>query len=105
MQKDAEGKVSYVDFSNDFKALYETKTGKGGGLIGTKYFQNANEIISHIAQLIVKKGLSKTLGSYLAGYDLNGTGKIERDAFYRVLESMSLGLGEGDIQTLLKTYD
>jgi hypothetical protein len=41
----------------------------------------------------------------LAGYDIKGNGKIERDSFYRVLDSMKLGLGEGDIQELIKVYD
>lgn len=45
------------------------------------------------------------MANFLTGYDMDGNGKIERDAFYRVIESLKLGLGEGDIQTLLKTYD
>lgn len=47
----------------------------------------------------------KYFGNLLSGYDVNGNGKVERDAFYRVIDSMKLGIGEGDIQELLKSYD
>lgn len=93
------GRVSYKDFINEFE-----KDSKKDGNMGRKFFQSIIDMLSHIGQLIVKRGI-KNLGNLLAGYDLDGNGKIERNSFYRVIESMKFGLGEGDIQELLKHYD
>ena len=54
--------------------------------------------------IIMRRNL-KNFGSLLAGHDVNGTGKISRDDFYRTIDSLKSGLGEGDIQELIKTYD
>lgn len=48
---------------------------------------------------------NKSFGSLLAGFDMNSSGKITRDSFYRSLDSMKFGLGEGDINDLIKAYD
>mmetsp|Transcript_30799 Transcript_30799/g.30302 ORF Transcript_30799/g.30302 Transcript_30799/m.30302 type:complete len:280 (+) Transcript_30799:310-1149(+) len=102
--KDADNRVSYVHFCNEFKRLYETKSDRGG-LQGIKYFDTPQEALQHMAEQVSMKGLSKVFGEYLAGCDLHDSGKIERSAFYRVIQSMGFGLGEGDIQALIRVYD
>jgi hypothetical protein len=46
----------------------------------------------------------KNFGSILADQDLEDTKRVERDAFYRTIDSLQFALGEGDILELVKTY-
>lgn len=46
----------------------------------------------------------KNFGTLLADQDLKGNNTIEEASFFRTLDSLQFGLGEGDIQLLLKEY-
>lgn len=46
----------------------------------------------------------RNFGQLLADQDVGGKLEIPAESFYRVIDSLQFGLGEGDIQELIKDY-
>lgn len=70
---------------------------------GRRLYTNVTDILKRIAFVISGRGL-RNFGTLLADQDLEGKNEVMRDAFYRTLDSLQFGLGEGDILELIKTY-
>ena len=90
---DDSGKFSHKEFMDDFNIMDKAQA---AGAKGRKFFMAAEDILKRLAGVIEQRGL-KTFGGLLADQDLQGKNTIEKDAFYRTIDSLQFGLGEGDI--------
>jgi len=98
---DENGKYSMKEFIHEFSTSQNIDTKESRR--GRRLYTNVTEILKRIAFVISGRGL-KNFGTLLADQDLEGKFVIQRDSFYRTLESLQLGLGEGDLLELIKTY-
>jgi len=98
---DDKGKYSYLEFINEFKANHDDDPTKARR--GRRLYQSRDDVLKRIAYVIEHRGL-KNFGSLLADQDIEGRHLVERDAFYRTIDSLQFALGEGDIQELIRGY-
>lgn len=101
LSEDENGKFSMKEFIKEFKESQQIESQNPRR--GRRLYTNVNDILKRIAFVISGRGL-KNFGSLLADQDLEGKLSIERDAFYRTVDSLQFGLGEGDILELIKNY-
>ncbi len=101
LSEDENGKFSMKEFIQEFKVSQQIENQNPRR--GRRLYTNVNDIIKRIAFVISGRGL-KNFGSLLADQDLDGKQAIPRDSFYRTIDSLQFGLGEGDILELIKTY-
>ncbi len=89
------------EFIKQFHVLYNVDPKQARR--GRRLYTNLAEILKRISFVISGRGL-KNFGTLLADHDLEGKSQVLRDAFYRTIDSLQFGLGEGDILELIKTY-
>lgn len=100
-EPDKEGKYSVADFIKDFKKMNDTAP--AAARKGRKFYQTREEIIKRIVFVIEHRNI-QNLGQLLADQDLDEKRAISRDQFYRLIDSFKFGLGEADIQELMRAY-
>jgi len=101
-----EGKVSYKEFVEVYNYTVNGRSSKRGGKgISTRRFLNSyEERIAAIVEVLPQRP-TINLGSLLSGCDPDGNKMLKRDQFYRVIDSLSSKLCEGDIIELINYYD
>ncbi|TNV88020.1 hypothetical protein FGO68_gene1522 [Halteria grandinella] len=100
LQSDDKGKYSYIEFIKEYKQADEAPSQRRKG---RRLYQSKEEILKRVAYVIEHRKL-RTFGQILADQDMENKQLVAREAFYRTIDSLQFGLGEGDIQELLRSY-